>query len=305
MRTWLRRFADPVFNAVVSRFDTTIEIETHYALAQRVLEQLESTDSSIDFLPEIARRVRAVTNLGTVDRAAAPTPSTPPEPLLVANQAWHAFDLGAAAAVGDPTGPSSREVLSTPEIWANDPAGARRAAIQLSLGLESDAGPDDDGSAIARAALDALPPRQWFLFKRGTYFGSSNLLTYLIRTHAAREANAVSSLVEVESREVLDRLIRHVEVRRENALGFEPKSLPADEDALTERLRFAVGLFEASEVFDDLRYLNTGMKLVDAAVAGLERDRFEARDPRSRKRHIAYLVALSTQEERLQKVWTI
>jgi hypothetical protein len=199
--------------------------------------------------------------------------------------------------------------LGGDDAWTQDPMLARRSAATLQRGLESDAWAQQSAHATAADALLAHPPRKWFLFKRGTFFGTSQLLVFLIcvcaRDHAAAtdpDVRKSSDPVQTGSIEVLDRLIRHVEVRRGDALEFVEASVAADDDALTERMRFALALIEASTIFADLRYLNTAMKLVDAALVELRKERLQPGSTRSLRRHLAYLVAFSAQESVLTEV---
>ena len=80
--------------------------------------------------------------------------------------------------------------------------------------------------------------------------------------------------------------------------------MTAQDDPFVERMRFTTALIEASEVFQDLRYLNTAMKLVDRALTELRRPLRDQDGTSARHREIAYLTTLSAQETRMREVIT-
>jgi hypothetical protein len=130
---------------------------------------------------------------------------------------------------------------------------AGRALAALATG----ALPIDEGDRLLGELARHFAPRLWFP-KRGVLYGSANLLRALIRT-----ASAPNSATRDYTREVCDRLLRHLEVRREDYLPFQPDSRPADACDELERLRFTAALLDATELFDDARYLNAALKAND------------------------------------------
>jgi hypothetical protein len=61
---------------------------------------------------------------------------------------------------------------------------------------------------------------------------------------------------------VCERLLRHLEVRGDQALEFRSTAREAWQARL-ERIRFTHALLDASESFRDLRFLNTALKQND------------------------------------------
>jgi hypothetical protein len=170
-------------------------------------------------------------------------------------------------------GPAPMTSVGGPIDWLDDPAPARRAAWAC---LVAQQGGGSDRETIGQA-LDELvrgfEPRQWFIAKRGVIYGSSALLRALV-AHAGAEDEGGS--LRVYTREVLERLLRHVEVRRADALRLAGGA-PSDAVQAIERARFTIALLEGSRLEGDLRLLNAAMKRNDLQLTALT-PRARARD---------------------------
>lgn len=299
-----------LFEAIVGRLDPSVGIDDHLAFARKLSASWPAATKDTALLHEtFASAQRALD--GSNDE-------NDPNSLDRVTARWHALDQAQKSAPGEIPESGSRlaldheiATLSRKGIWAETPLEARDAAAILRRGLGDDSWCQANATHAAIQMLHAHPPREWFLFKRGTYFGSSRLIDFLIHVCALNPTNARSPDLRegtdpllVGTVDVLDRLIRHIEVRREDALSFAVNSITPVDDPPTERLRFAIALITASEIFQDLRYLNTAMKLVDSALQKLKRRRLDLQDSSSLHRHLAYVVALSAQESRLREVLT-
>jgi hypothetical protein len=308
MRAIVGKVFSPLFEAIVGRLDPTIGIDDHEAFVRKLSASWPVATKATDLRHEIFASAQREID-GSDDESG-------PSSVDRVTASWHALDQAWNSAPNEISerGPRlglDQEIatLNRNGIWAEMPLVARGAAAVLRDGLGDENWCRENAANAAIQMLHTHPPREWFLFKRGTYFGSSRLIDFLIHVCALDPTNARSPDVRegtnsllVGTVEVLDRLIRHIEVRRGNALGFATNSITPDDDALTERLRFAIALIEASEIFQDLRYLNTAMKLVDVALRELKRQRLNPQDSSSLHRHLAYVVALSAQESRLREV---
>jgi len=309
MRALIGKTFGPLFEAIVGRLDPSVGIDDHLAFVRKLSADWPVTTTDTDLLYETFDSARrALDGRGN---------EIDPNSVDRMTTSWHALDQARNSASdeipeSDPRFALDREIatLSQNGIWAEAPLAAREAAAVLRGGLGDHDWCRENAVNASIRMIHAHPPREWFLFKRGTYFGSSHLIDFLIHVCALDPANAKSPDVRegtdpllVGTTEVLDRLIRHIEVRRGDALGFATNSITPDDDPLTERLRFAIILIEASEIFQDLRYLNTAMKLVDASLRELERSRLDLRNSSSLHRHLTYIVALSAQESRIREVF--
>jgi hypothetical protein len=310
MRALIGKVFGPLFEAIVNRLDPSVGIDDHHAFVRKLSASWPVASKDTALLHETFISAKRELD-GCGDKNA-------PNSVDRVTASWHALDQARNSAPdeiseNDPRLALDREIatLSRGGIWTETPLSARNAAAVLRDGLENDNWRRENMTISAIQMLHGHPPREWFLFKRGTYFGSSRLLDFLIHVCALDPTNARNADVRegtdpllVGTVEVLDRLIRHIEVRRGDALDFATNSITPSDDPLTERLRFAIALFEASEIFQDLRYLNTAMKLVDVALKELKRQRLNLQDSSSLYRHLTYVVALSAQESRLREVLT-
>ena len=123
----------------------------------------------------------------------------------------------------------------------------------------------EEGDARLAEVAAVFAPRTWFL-KRGVLFGTSPLLRALVAV-----ADAPSARTRDYTRDVCDRFLRHLEVRRDGWLPFRACGRPRNACEELERIRFTHALLDASERFDDLRYLNAALKATDWNHAALER----------------------------------
>jgi hypothetical protein len=165
-----------------------------------------------------------------------------------------------------------------------------RRLARLDAALAAGAGVAE-AAPVLQAHAFALEPRGWFLLK-GTGYGTAHLLRALLRTVRASPDHPLASY----TREVCDRLIRHVEVRRLQSLAFRREALPVGADPRAERSRFALALVEATETFGDLRYLNTALKLNDWQL------RHQRRRAASATARLHYAVAIGRQERAMREV---
>ena len=285
MRAKIGKLIKPAFDAVMDRFDQPTHLETH-------LDHVQSLRSDA---PDALRSQEAFRTI--LDR--------------LGGAEAERDDLFSRWIAVDPYRPSDPPAELGPlgEVFAEVSWAEHGEATRCHAWYWLDRGPASE--AEVAEVLAAFPPKRWFLFKRGVFAGSSVLLAHLVawaatqgeaaREPALRETGtpALRALVDV-----LDRLIKHIEVRRNDALGFQVADRsPArsEAEAPTERLRFAMILIEASRVFGDLRYLNTAMKLVDRSLAEQRGRGADARHPDAT---LAYLFAFCLQEERLAEVLT-
>lgn len=121
------------------------------------------------------------------------------------------------------------------------------------------------GDEILAETVQAFPPRGWFA-KQGVVFGSARLLRALIAV-----ADAPDSRTRAYTRDVCERLLRHLEVRRSVWLPFRPCGRPDHAFDEVERLGFTLALLDASERFADHRFLNAALKANDWHYAALRK----------------------------------
>jgi hypothetical protein len=307
MRGWIGEKLGPVFESVVSRFDPAVEIEAHFDFARSVIAQWPSSGDEVDRYGPAFGLVQGQLQ---IDQAHGVAMDADPE-----TSAWDPSIQLPTRAIGKPREASEMlpmeavETIGQQDAWQANPRPASRAAAALLSALADEDWALRHAHSVACHALLALPPSKWFLFKRGSFFGSSQLLDFLIgvceRSPEMRgDLGRTGDPVHDGTIEVLDRLIRHVEVRRGDALRFVPDSIAGNDDPVCERLHFTISLIRASALFSDLRYLNTAMKLLDAALVEIGRVPFDPQNPYSLRRHIVYLLALVAQESRLREVLT-
>lgn len=191
-----------------------------------------------------------------------------------------------------PGAPSPPPALASD--WREDPvavAALREAAARAFARLAAD---PDAAAAVApvlAAWADALPARLWFP-KRGALFGTGRLLRALIAV-----ADLPDAATRDYTRDVCDRFLRHLEVRRVDYLPFRPHSLAAGDCPEEEKLLFTHALLDASERFGDLRCLNAALKANDWHHRALRSGRPARQHPEAaaRVRHL-YLDAFRRQE---------
>lgn len=139
-------------------------------------------------------------------------------------------------------------------------AGARSAGVpleasslQLLAGLGAGSLTPDAARRGARALAEGFEARHWFP-RKGIRLGSANLLrTLLLATPPETQPDGYVD-------DVCERLLRHVEVRRDEALRLA--SAPrAPWQAPLEALRFTLALLDAAARSGDARFLNAALKL--------------------------------------------
>jgi len=127
------------------------------------------------------------------------------------------------------------------------------AASVLVAGLRSGALSPAAGCRIAAGLLEGLEPKRWFA-RDGTAYGAANVLRALIALGADPAGHAEAR------REIGERLLRHVEVRRAAALRVRACDGVRPWQARLERLRFTLALLDAAQSTGDLRFLNAALK---------------------------------------------
>lgn len=144
------------------------------------------------------------------------------------------------------------------------PEGGEPPAASLALVLLATLRTGRLAAPAAREAAgkiaEGLEPRRWFP-RAGVRYGSANLLRTLLAASGAERDAYVA--------EVCERLLRHVEVLREESLR-----LPGDRSRVQralEQLRFTHALLDVCERFGDLRFLNAALKRNDQHYRELSR----------------------------------
>lgn len=146
--------------------------------------------------------------------------------------------------------------------WQGTPTArscARFAFAGLFVGLRLGIVAPTSFSSVLFALVDDLPLVRWFSGK-GRYYGTS--FAYLSVLECTRWPGIFPQAGQT-ALALNERLMRHIEVLRKDALSFKPDSLPDDASPLLEKLRYTVGLLEAAQQYSDLRYLNTALKSMD------------------------------------------
>ncbi|MEN8182917.1 MAG: hypothetical protein ABFS46_10330 [Myxococcota bacterium] len=240
MRRALDRALGPAVERVLRRFEQNVDPAEHRRLATRLagshafqerpaslgVHDAESLGLRMDRVRDEASAAARLLHLGTLS-----PPATSPEGALDAELA----------------GVQARFL----EAGNDDPA-ARALCLVVLAGLRR--GEVGIGAAhdVAWRTAMGIEPKRWFL-RRGVVFGTSNLLRILLGSGTEHETYTA---------EVCERLLRHVEVRRDDALLL--RSGPDQPfEARLERLRFTHALLDAAARFRDLRFLNAALKLSD------------------------------------------
>jgi hypothetical protein len=313
MRAWLRDHADPVFQRIVRRFDPSIEMDQHLAFARIIEERWPAPAESDGDRAGAHDCLRTATGVLLRSTSGDADARGSVSELI---RHWRFLDIGLDAAT--PTSVTARDAqlrkcgftLAQRDVWGSEPGLAIRACAFVLRELCSDAGNQDDVLRVAAGALSALPPREWFIHKRGTFYGTAWLLRILIDANARiidldgdLQSDGEPRQIRSGTLDVLDRLVRHIEVRRDACLRFAAPTLRLDEDHLLERTRYSITLLEAAGLFHDLRYLNTAMKLIDQTLSDLRRQP-PKRDSKAMRRCLAYVVALTAQEDLIGKAFS-
>lgn len=299
MRTLVRRGLGPVFEALVSRLDPAVDPSEHQRFVEAVLAQgLPAAAMELAGSRTVIAQHCASLEIGVP--AWCTSEVEPGEKTNIALLPLLPPATTLAAASGAPI------AAPAPARWEDDPETA--AACSTSLFGRLCRGEVEAGEAIAqlRALADGFEPRRWFPLKRGTLYGSADLLRAVIRLCeiVGPEPPPDAEPLRAYARAVLDRTIRHLEVRRDAALELASASRAAGADVDLDRLRFSLALLDGAELFSDLRYLNSALKVQDWMLRRLQDTKPGARDRLWTLRFLHYLSALDRQEEQMRRAFS-
>jgi hypothetical protein len=181
-------------------------------------------------------------------REAAP----PAWPLHLATLSGCAADPAAALPLGaELQAAAARE--TAPDVA---PAGLAPLTLCILAAVRAGALSRSEGARIVGELVRRLPPRRWF-GRAGTPYGIANLVRALVEI-SGEDATCAEALSDAT-----ERLLRHVEIRRQTALSFPAAARLSPGQARLERLRFTLACLEIAVGCDDLRFLNAALKLND------------------------------------------
>ena len=331
MRELLHRHLNGPADRLFAHFDESVTLEHHLELAAKIgaghpsaicVAGPAEAEGGIRTLvvQKLLCSIAAALDLPAIASSADPTSAGAGTSLRRFARDLTAF-MGDRYEVGPAEGDAHLMCLLEPG-WCGSPEPGPRWDDDLdagSFGSEWHGDPGRVGEARARSAraltrlvafqhvpepllevlCGSLKPRHWFL-KRGALYGSADLLRVLI---AALRLGHTG--LEEYTRDVCDRLLRHLEVRRSEWLPFRGESQPADACEPLERVRFTLALLDAAEHFGDLRLLNASLKANDWHLQ-LLRSRSMGRLSAGRPANAAmlqlhYLHGLARQERMLQE----
>jgi hypothetical protein len=154
---------------------------------------------------------------------------------------------------------SELKELSKGASWKGSDRQITRSRVLFTFifsGLRSGSIRVEDATDILSAVMENLPGKDWFP-STGAIYGTS----YVLRSFLAlRDRPRVFADY---ARDVSERLLRHLEVRRHRALQFRTESVPVDASYLLERIRFTLSILDAADLYCDARYLNAVLKAND------------------------------------------
>jgi len=271
VRALVRRLVGPVFEATMKRLEATTEVEDHLEAVEAILAEGSTTAISAALVAQCRYELEP-------ERESEPPESDRLEAAReLAGLLQVAFGAGRFERESEVQLGSLLRPAAVPELSADDYAllegadfggepaavgAARRSATRMLVAVQLGTPVEAVREPLFALAATLDPPR--WLLRKGTAYGGSALLRALVGLAAAGGGEPPDAL----TRSLCERLLRHVEVRREEALAFLPESLPRDPRPPRERLRFAAALLEAAEHYRDARYLNAALKLVDWHLAG-------------------------------------
>lgn len=154
---------------------------------------------------------------------------------------------------------SELKELSKGASWKGSDRQITRSRVLFALifsGLRSGAIRVEDATDILSAVIENLPVEDWFS-SAGGFYGTS----YVLRSFLA--LRDCSRVFADYARDVSERLLRNVEVRRHRALRFRTSTVPVDASYLLERIRFTLSILDAADLYCDVRYLNAALKAND------------------------------------------
>ena len=296
MRAAIRRALGPGFEALVSKFDPSVDPSEHPRF-------IEAT-CRVDSLPGI----QGFANAGAViawacSGLAIPVASLPSAPsgsdarepvsdalLTLLPQDDYAPDVS-----------GTQEAISVAS-WEETPE--EQAAVLARLVSMAWAGrlPSEEGVRYAEAIAAALEPKHWFLVKRGVLPGSADALRFLLYVVRENPGGVGIETTRTYVEQVLERALRHIEVKREDALQLS--RAPGSADELLERLRFSHSLLDAWDSLSDLRFLNLALKTQDWHLRRLQRSPAGSRDARWTLHFLYYLSAYARQERAMKDAFS-
>lgn len=269
----LARALDPAVEALLRRLERGVEPRVQRRLAQRLRDDLRAPPPATA-PPDAEALVRDATE------------ETSPGGRLLAQAV-----LVRGALRAEPLAREVLEVALQRSVAGPGPDGAGvplHAASLLALaGLRSGALPPAGAAGVLDALTAGLEPARWFR-RVGTPYGRANLLRALL--HHPGDAGRERYVLEV-----CERMLRHVEVRRAEALCLAASQRRPPWRESTERLRFALAFLDAAERFGDLRLLNAALKLIEWQH-GRARRAGRTRDPGGRLLGHHYAAAVDRQE---------
>ena len=180
-----------------------------------------------------------------------------------------------------------------------DVAAARPLTAVIFCGLKAGFVTPDQAGPLLLKQIGNLTPDDWF-YPEGILYGSSFLLRSLLTLSQVKWQGLSVDYIK----EVSERLLQVIEIKRQRAFEFRMKSVPKDASYPLERLRFTLALFEAAGVFNDIRFLNAGLKMNDWNTKTVCRIKVEPKSssgnslPLMIKLH--YIMSIACQERR----WT-
>ncbi len=162
---------------------------------------------------------------------------------------------------------SELKELSRNASWKGSGRQIARSRVLFTFifcGLKSETIRVEDATDILTPIIENLPPKDWYP-SAGTLYGTS----YVLRSFLALR-NCPRVFTDY-ARDVSERLLRHIEVRRRHALLFREDSVSADASYLLERIRFTLSILDAADLFCDARYLNVALKANDWHYRSVQR----------------------------------
>lgn len=296
MKRTIDRLLTPSFEALVRRFDPAVTLDDHLAFLRRV----GAVPDDLDALHggRISRSLGCSLVSLRVDRSATAEDAEPHEAFGPAATSLCASALELEAGAAGRDGAAFDAVEAARFDWLGSPEPACRSAWACLDALRDATTDRVELAERVRALCDGLPPRQWFVARRGCIYGTSALLRAAI---GLVQLDAADSALRGYVLEVVERLLKHVEVRREAALRLAPGGPPRASQPL-ERIRFTLALLEAAGAFADLRLLNAALKRNDIHLTELAR-RGRPRDHAWWLELACHAESLAIQEQRLCEVF--
>lgn len=309
IRRALARGLGPAVEAALRRLERGVPVEAHLRLARRALDAAEAFGPGrpeAEIAAAVAAHARARLGVGEAGRSPGAEGALPaPEPGSL--RAWLQEGRGGAGTAlhlaallprepkprGErPLDPLVRELGEGPAPAAERPVDPREAALLAAALRRGWVAPEAADGALLRAA-SSLEPRRWF-GRTGPPEGAASLLRALLAAPAKGPGEAYVL-------DVCERLLRHVEVRRGEALRLRGEAALPPGRAALERLRFALALLDAARREGDLRFLNAALKRVDTEHRLLRR-RLRGRGPGGPLLRLHYAAAVADQEVLMERL---